>query len=979
MSVELNAGVTGKIKGKVIDSSTGLPLPGVNIIILGTQLGAAVDLEGDFIIIGITPGTYSLRATMIGYHEVIVTDVKVMTDLTTSVEIEMTETTIAIDGEVVVTADKPVIQKDVTASVQNLGISQLQRLPTRNAKEGLLVQTGVFFSPIPVQGGLGSAGKGEPRYSIRGGSQDQVVWYLDGARISNLILGRADWGGSFTNINMNTVEEIQIMTGGYNAEYGNAQSGIVSVVTKEGKEDLHGSIEYIYGFAGKHHFGNYLYDQNTQKEFLDHTLEDGTLDPNWWTDEKKSQIYDYTDIPDHDIKFSLSGPLLNWDGNPVRFFVSGSYKQQAYTLPRPRDTRDFSNLYLNLTQNREKIKWKLTAFYNHQAHSTLQENGDFTNQAKYYRGWGSIFDVYTYGGVLNYNYAPSDKIFYEFKLSTYWSEFDERPSEYFRVGESDDPTVWGFHRYDGYEDEPFDAYTPSLYNNTITGDISFISNVNWQFDKNNLIKSGIEFRYNTFNEKENYRLISSTDNKDYWINRGLMEEYHPIQFAFYVQDKMEFETMILNFGVRYDMFNPNYDWFEETNLYNLAVNPDFDPDLDTDGDQVDSHGNVKYSFDNVLDKARTPAKTYHMVSPRFGVSFPFSENTMIHFNYGHFYQVPPLDQMFEFSYYRPTYLVTSIIEERALAEEEGREERHINSTKGDPERVTAYTLKALEPEKTIQFEAGFKQNFENIGVLEVTAFYKDVYDQTQERIGLFDHHVYGYDPINEETTINVSYQTFISGDYGDSRGFEITFKTLFSRYIVLDANYSFSRATQGRATPAVVNIDGEGNETYKWDGDVNKRIAIEKSYSRPHILRANLFLTYPEVETNNFINKILEGTSASLLYSFISGQAFTYKTAEDPPDTYNNHRYPPIQTVDLLVEKRFPLFDTHTLSFFMQVANLLNTKNLRSYGDAVYDIDATQNYVEDGTITEVDGSGYDIGWQTYYENRRYYFGVKYTF
>src|SRR5690606_25892622 len=111
-------------------------------------------------------------------------------------------------------------------------IEELQRLPVIDAKDGVFLQAGVFFDPIPVAGGLGSAGRGEQRYSIRGGSQDEVKWYIDGARAASLVGGRADWGGSFTNINLNSIEEVQVMTGGFNAEYGEAQSGIVSVITK---------------------------------------------------------------------------------------------------------------------------------------------------------------------------------------------------------------------------------------------------------------------------------------------------------------------------------------------------------------------------------------------------------------------------------------------------------------------------------------------------------------------------------------------------------------------------------------------------------------------------------------------------------------------------------------------------------------------------------------------------------------------------
>ena len=122
---------------------------------------------------------------------------------------------------------------------------------------------------------------------------------------------------------MNSVQEIQVNTGGFPAEYGNVQAAIINTVTRSGTDEYHGSIEYIYGFPGQHHFGNNLYDQNiyyidgtstidsqrTHLEIIDNTLPDGTLDPNWWTPFRQAQVYDYTSIPDHTLYLSLSGPV----------------------------------------------------------------------------------------------------------------------------------------------------------------------------------------------------------------------------------------------------------------------------------------------------------------------------------------------------------------------------------------------------------------------------------------------------------------------------------------------------------------------------------------------------------------------------------------------------------------------------------------------------------------------------------------------
>ncbi|MEO8399892.1 MAG: TonB-dependent receptor, partial [Ignavibacteriaceae bacterium] len=179
-SVYSFAGVTGKIQGKVIDKKTKEPLPGVNVIVQGTSLGAATDFNGEYFILQVPPGEYTVKASMIGYKEVFVKNVQIRVDYTTRIDIEIEETSVELGEEVVVVAQRPIIQKDVTSSTQFVGSEELARLPVTDTKEGVLLQAGVFFDPIPVVGGLGSAGRGETRYSVRGGSQDEVKWYIDG-------------------------------------------------------------------------------------------------------------------------------------------------------------------------------------------------------------------------------------------------------------------------------------------------------------------------------------------------------------------------------------------------------------------------------------------------------------------------------------------------------------------------------------------------------------------------------------------------------------------------------------------------------------------------------------------------------------------------------------------------------------------------------------------------------------------------------
>ena len=350
LSVSFNtfAGSYGKITGKVIEKETGESIPGVNVLVVGTTLGAATDINGDYFIFQVPPGEYEVKFSMIGYQSITFKNVKVMADLTTTIDAEIEQKTIELEEEVVVSAKRQVVQKDITSSVQILGIENMEAYPVISTLDAVVLQTGVFLDPIPVVGGLGSAGKGEIRYSVRGGEQIQIAWYLDGTRTSTLVAGRVDWGSAFTNVNSNSVQEIQVNTGGFTAEYGNVQAAIINTITKSGTEEYHGSVEYIYGIPGQHHFGNYLYDQNiyykevngvtqidsqrTQLEIIDNTLPDGTLDPDWWTPYRQNQVYDYRKIPDHTLYVSFGGPVpfVSIDGLPIRFFLSSKFDQKAY-------------------------------------------------------------------------------------------------------------------------------------------------------------------------------------------------------------------------------------------------------------------------------------------------------------------------------------------------------------------------------------------------------------------------------------------------------------------------------------------------------------------------------------------------------------------------------------------------------------------------------------------------------------------------
>ena len=222
LQTNLVAGITGKVFGTITDASTGEPLIGCNVILQGTSFGAATNLDGTYIIINIPPGKYTVTASMIGYAKSNVTDVIVRSDLTTTINISITQEAISGD-EVTVVAERPLITKDLTASTAIIDGGMIDKLPVTEVAEVLELQAGF------VQGHL------------RGGRSGEVAYWVDGVPMTDVFDG-----GTIVDVNTSAISEMQVISGAFNAEYGQAMSGIVNIVTKDGSDTFKGNAT-IYG------------------------------------------------------------------------------------------------------------------------------------------------------------------------------------------------------------------------------------------------------------------------------------------------------------------------------------------------------------------------------------------------------------------------------------------------------------------------------------------------------------------------------------------------------------------------------------------------------------------------------------------------------------------------------------------------------------------------------------------------------------
>ncbi|MDP1995199.1 MAG: carboxypeptidase-like regulatory domain-containing protein, partial [Ignavibacteria bacterium] len=269
-SVTIFAGQTGKISGKVVDAETGEAIIGANIVIEGTFLGAAADFDGYYFINNIPPGEYRIVASAVGYQKVVIQKVHVKIDLTTKLDIKMSSQSINIDKEVVITAERPLVQKDLTSSSVTVSASDIKMMPVENISQVINLQAGV------VDG------------HFRGGRSGEVAYLVDGVSVTD-----AFNGGFGIQLENSSIREMEVISGTFNAEYGQAMSGIVNIVTQDGSSK--------FSMNASAYVGN---------SYTTHTDVFRNLDK-------------FASIKTKDFQLSLSGPTTVVDN--LSYFVTARY------------------------------------------------------------------------------------------------------------------------------------------------------------------------------------------------------------------------------------------------------------------------------------------------------------------------------------------------------------------------------------------------------------------------------------------------------------------------------------------------------------------------------------------------------------------------------------------------------------------------------------------------------------------------------
>lgn len=808
------AGTSGKIAGKVIDKETGEPLIGANVLIVGSSMGAASDIEGDYYIINVPPGTYELKVSMIGYNSKIISNVVVNTDRTTTIDLDLQTGAITTD-EVVVVAEKPVIRKDLTASIVEVGAKQIEVMTHQNVQTMLKQQRGVIISNNQL-GKVGNFYFNTPSdgLHVRGGRENETQFTLDGMVVTDPV-----WGGSefIQNSSGDFIDEFSTLAGTFNAEYGNAMSAIVNVVTKDGSTEKYNGKISIYS------------DQFGVDEYNDKTFQ-GVFNfggPVPLIKNMSFLVYGERKVSDGYL-YGASYP--NWsdskglDIDPVTKLPAGEGEEFSM------DQYDYIN-------TSAKLKWlptsgiKVTAFA---GYSELKRDY-YDHGFKYYKDGMPHHESEDLFVNLNWTHTLSASTYYTLGFGTqthdrFLGSF--RDLEKYDVNsEYSDPNQFS------YSGENWQHQVEETSTNTVRAVL--VS----QVDKGNLVKFGGHFRAVNVNLKD---FNPGGAPYDYYQNY----DYSPIEIAAYLQDKMEFTSLglIINLGVRFDYWDVKAPYL--TDMVKLSELKLADP------------------------KAKTA------ISPRLGISYPISDVAAFHFAYGHFYQMPGYNLLYQGHRYLTD---PNDAQWDNYPERQGKyyypitEEWHFFQANTD-----------MEPEKTVAYEAGVQIKLSDDVSLDVTAFYRDMSNLVGQRFLAEGNNGNGL-------TIADNF------DYGNSKGFEFSIDKRFSNYFGLNLNYTFTNSQITSSTPwTKLQIENPTYKTYTSDWD------------KPHSLNFDLYVGLPGKWDITFAGHY----SSGLPYSITGADV-------------NTERAPYFALFDFRISKKFDLFGLEP-QVYVNVINLFDRKNIYS-------------------------------------------------
>jgi outer membrane receptor protein involved in Fe transport len=835
----------GKIAGMVMDKRTEQPLAGVNVELKGTYKGAATDLDGYFFIDKISPGSYDIEVSIIGYKIQLKTGVTITSGETERINFELEESILAYGEEIEVIGKKPLLEVDLTSSEESFSSGDIEQKIVESLDDIIAQQAGVV--------------KTDGEIHIRGGRADETMYIIDGISVKDPLSG---WGNT-VYVNPDAIKELKVVTGGFNAEYGEAMSGIIDVVTKEGDEFFSGSIN-----IKTDHFGLGVLD-NYNTQILEFDLGGPELLTNY--------LLPY-------LGLELPGQMT--------FFVSGygnisdTYLKQASQLYPSRSSLD---LFTLRQENDWHILGKLTWKINPSQKLSISYDRSLNINQGYFRRYLTSKSYYPYDYSENLNNYPTftsesilanltwkqtlnQRTFYEITIGDFynsthsavqnkhWSEYNEHldlyPIRYY-PGASGNLLI---RRGDGFYDHGdygqwYDYYSDRW---SLKGEITS------QITDRQQIKGGFEVAYTT---------MQVVDIVDPWVDseNGYGRNYdifnaHSYNGNFFIQDQIKYDGMIVNLGLRYDY------WFPGKYVQDAVDDPE----------TVIISDEARRIFNEETFELFGLRGKGHL-SPRVGISHPVSDRDVLYFHYGHFSQQP-----------RGQYVYAKLKSTSAATYQ----------LIGNPN---------LNPTTTVAYELGIKHKFTENLVMDLKAYYKDMFDYpTAENVEM-----------ENPRLGNISFLMYFNADYARSKGVELRIKQRYAKYLTGTLNFTYA-VSKGKSSNPNDNLLVQA-------GQLEEKPLKENYLQWDKPIRLTLDLNFKiEDEEITFLGLLLpDRWGISAHWELESGKRYT-RLLDLEKEIYDDaNRYaelaPYWHQLDLRLYKYTDIFGM-TFSAAVEIENVFNAK-----------------------------------------------------
>lgn len=771
----------GSIVGTVTDATFGDPLPGVNIVVVGTSSGTATGADGTYSITGLRPGEYSIRFSYIGFETMLFTGIRVRDGEATRLDVQLQEAVLSAENEVVIVGERPLVDVEQSSSAYAVSREQIEAAPLRDVQDVVSTQAGVIRDPTGLY--------------IRGGRANETGFLVDGVSAKDPLAGT----GFGLDIGANAFQEVEVTTGGVGADVGDVTSGVVSVQTRDGGDTFSGTFSHKrddFGFNSD------------------------------WDSNFREDIYE----------FSLGGPIVK---RKLHFFVTGQAElSDGFTrnVSDPDSVRSSLvgwDFLLPRTGNRWSGLGKLTYTIGpgmrlqgaYQRSLTVNQNTRMLqitgNEAVVAPGFQYAFilqpenaNTYAHDNIMTYlkwTHALNELSFYEVQASRLFTKMradaNGRPWRPTAVDTELDPesiVTFPATVFVGEDGQPLDPNAlfvlpgPGLYNN---GGIATrfhdhfaeeltLKAVYTRFsaDKNNRIEAGFEAKLNDYQWIDVVRPWVGAPIGEGETSTGRLGEsadiWHvkPRRGALFGTSQIRYRGLIANLGARFEYWAPGK---YVDDLIDDPRAPILESIREEYKDETVKLFGLRYKF---------------RLLPKLRVSFPIQENQVLFFNYGHSTKLP-----------HPTFVYTGL--------DPFYQDRSFFADLGNPN---------LDPEVDISYELGLRNQLSANDVLNLTAFWRDKFDFiTVEDVIIRD-------PSGRETV-----RAFrVNGDFARVRGVEASYLKRIGRWFLGQVSGSFSRAT------GLSSTNNDALADFLANGDIDNTTETPLAWDRPLDLKASVTLTY---------------------------------------------------------------------------------------------------------------------------------------